>query len=210
MRLFGLENRVLSNRSSLFALLGECFPAILPSCWEVSSLAGLSGGSYLLESQPVSRTEKTFSTIKLIARAEGQAQSALFVNRRKEARILKQLKHFAYSPDVIGRNSDWLLLEWVAGDHPCQAQFLSSKFQYQLAEIVAKLHCQTLLSYRLPLRNEIAHYGYRIDKKEYLRDGNDYIIISYTPRCQTLSNLHLHIWTFIQGTYFVSKKCRRC
>ncbi|ETT07925.1 putative thiamine diphosphokinase [Providencia alcalifaciens PAL-2] len=165
MRLFGLENRVLSNRSSLFALLGECFPAILPSCWEVSSLAGLSGGSYLLESQPVSRTEKTFSTIKLIARAEGQAQSALFVNRRKEARILKQLKHFAYSPDVIGRNSDWLLLEWGAGDHPCHAQFLSSKFQYQLAEIVAKLHCQTLLSYRLPLRNEIAHYGYRIDKK---------------------------------------------
>lgn len=165
MRLCGLENRVLSNQSSLFALLAECFPAVLASCWEVSPLAGLSGGSYLVENRYATQTQDTVPSIKLIARSDGQAQNALYVNRRKEAHILKQLKDFPYSPQVIGRNSHWLLLEWVDGDHPSCEQFLASEFQKNLAEIVAKLHNHGVLNYRLPLRNEIAHYGYLIDNK---------------------------------------------
>ncbi|MEQ4708223.1 phosphotransferase [Providencia huaxiensis] len=127
----------------------------------MSPLAGLSGGSYLLQcSLPGSQ-------VKLIARADGNAQTALYVNRKKEARILQQLRAFSFTPKVIGRNSQWLLLGWCEGQHPDNHVFLQSSFQCELANIVTQLHRAPLLGYHLQLRDEISHYGYLIDKKRF-------------------------------------------
>nr|WP_282563996.1 phosphotransferase [Providencia rettgeri] len=129
--------------------------------WKISSLTGLSGGSYLLQ------CFLPGSEVKLIARADGTAQTALYVNRKKEARILQQLRAFSFMPKVIGRNSQWLLLGWCEGQHPDNKAFLLPSFQCELANIVAQLHRAPLLGYRLQLCDEISHYGYLIDKKRF-------------------------------------------
>ncbi len=159
VKLFGLESTILSNQQSLFRLLVTHFPTISVRDWKISSLTGLSGGSYLVECFLPARE------VKLIARADGNAQTALYVDRKKEARILQQLRAYSFTPQVIGRNSQWLLLGWCEGQHPDNNTFLLPSYQCELANIVTQLHCAPLLGYHLQLRNEISHYGYLIDKK---------------------------------------------
>lgn len=149
----------MSDKASLFTLLARYFPNFLPQDWKITPLAGLSGGTYLLQTQCANQR------VSLIARIDGQIQSSLYVDRDKEARILKQLEQFSYAPKLIGRNSHWLLLTWCEGTNPNHTTFISPEFQTKLANIVAQLHCHPLLNYRLQLRNEIAHYGVLIDKK---------------------------------------------
>ncbi|MGJ3352798.1 phosphotransferase [Providencia sp. Je.9.19] len=149
----------MNNNNALFSLLMRYFPHVLTQNWEITPLAGLSGGTYLLQ------TRCAHQRISLIARADGQTQSSLYVDRDKEARILKQLEQFPYAPKLIGRNNHWLLLTWCVGQNPHYTTFVSPEFQAKLANIVAQLHCHPLLNYRLQLRNEIAHYGALIDKK---------------------------------------------
>ncbi len=79
----------------------------------------MSGGSYLLECFLPARE------VKLIARADGNAQTALYVDRKKEARILQQLRAYSFTPQVIGRNSQWLLLGWCEGQHPDNNTFVT-------------------------------------------------------------------------------------
>lgn len=159
MKLFGLENIILSNVRALYSLLACYYPRILQQNWEITSLIGLSGGSYLVQAK------HEINPVILIARADGKAQSSLYVNRSKEAKILKQLQQFTYSPKFIGRNNHWLLLNWCEGENPTSSAFLSTHFQSQLANIIGQLHCYPLFNYQLQLRHEIAHYGYLIDKK---------------------------------------------
>lgn len=186
MRSFGQEKTILSNDSALLALLAGCFPNINVKTWEVTPLAGLSGGTYHLRSH----------TLNLIARAQSQAQTALFVNRRKEARVLHQLQHFGQAPKVLARNSDWLLLSWCDGQQPSDTQFLTPTFQSLLAATIAKLHTQPLLTYRLQLRQEIAHYGYLVDPK---RQGprwhrwHHHFLSAPMPRVLKLAPAHMDI-----------------
>ena len=190
MKLCGLENTVLNSSLSLHSLLRQHFPDISSNTWEVSSLEGLSGGSYLVRSSQINYP------LKLIARADGVTQSALYVNRRKEARILNQLHDFTYSPGVIGLNHHWLLLEWCEGEHPDTESFLSPRLQCQLAYILAQLHSHSLLGYRLPLRNEILHYGYLIDNKRLSprwKKLHHYFSTVPLPRILKLAPAHMDI-----------------
>nr|ELR5224796.1 thiamine kinase [Providencia rettgeri]ELR5256573.1 thiamine kinase [Providencia rettgeri] len=147
------------NRQSLITLLSTYFPEIKSSHWEITPLTGLSGGSYLLQCVQSNRT------LQLVARANGETQSCLYVDRRKEARILRQLQPYTFAPTVVGYNAQWLLLAWCEGLHPGPSTFLSADFQCQLANTLAQLHCSALFGYRLQLRDEIAHYGYLVDTK---------------------------------------------
>lgn len=124
-------------------------------------LAGLSGGSYHLT------TSHSGTVIELIARAAGLAQASLFVDRRKESRVLQQLQYFdfAHAPKPLAQNAGWLLLSWCKGSHPSHQQFMSPLFQSALAAVIAKLHNQPLLRYRLQLKAEIAHYGRLVDHR---------------------------------------------
>ncbi len=78
------------NLNALYGLLAYYFPHVLHQNWEVMPLTGLSGGSYLVQ------TKHEINPVILIARADGKAQSCLYVNRSKEAKILKQLEQFSY------------------------------------------------------------------------------------------------------------------
>ena len=118
-------------------------------------LAGLSGGTFLLNNQQR----------QVIARLQGDTQSHLYVNRQKERMILKQLVNFPAAPRSLGANADWLLLEWLPGQHPDQSLFLSVDFQRKLAALIASLHNHPKLTYDLQLQEEIIHYGRQIDKR---------------------------------------------
>lgn len=143
------------------ALLSVNFPAIAPRYWEVTPLEGLSGGSYLVQSQ------RHDNPIKLVARVNGQRQNSLYISRRKEAHILRQLQPISFVQTVVAHNAQWLLLEWCEGQHPSHNRFYSTEFQQQVANIAAKLHCSSLFPYQLDLRAEIAHYGERIDQRRF-------------------------------------------
>lgn len=190
MKLFGQEKTVLSNQQSLLALLAIHFPEITTDHWEMTLLSGLSGGSYLLN------CNHPDSNVKLIARADGKTQAALYVKRHKEARILHQLQPCSFSPKVIGQNAQWLLLAWCEGQHPDNQTFLSNSFQHQLAATVAKLHCCSLLGYRLQLRYEIAHYGYLVDKKRFSprwKKLHHHFLSSAFPATLKLAPAHMDI-----------------
>nr|ELR5229698.1 phosphotransferase [Providencia rettgeri] len=149
----------MSNMQSLLALLSAHFPAISNKCWEISPLDGLSGGSFLVQSRQPNYP------LKLVARADTYRQNALYVSRRKEARILRQIQHLPFAQAVVAHNAEWLVLAWSEGQHPSEDLFYSQEFQQKLASIVATLHCSSLLTYTLPLRAEIAHYGERVDQQ---------------------------------------------
>lgn len=190
MRSSGQEKTILSNQHSLLALLARYFPDINSQDWQITSLAGLSGGSYRL------RATIKMHTIDVIARAQGTVQSSLMVNRRKEARVLHQLRGFAQAPRQLARNHDWLLLSWCDGQHPSAEQFLTPQFQSALAETIAKLHTQPLLSYRLQLRHEIAHYGYLIDRKRQQprwQRLHHYFLSAPMPKTLKLAPAHMDI-----------------
>ncbi len=161
MKSFGLEKIILSDIPSLLALLSTHFPAISAQCWEISPLAGLSGGSFLVESH------QSNYLLKLVARADTHRQSALYISRRKEARILRQIQHLPFAQAVVAHNAEWLVLAWREGRHPSDKTFCSAEFQRELANTIATLHCSSLLTYTLPLRAEIAHYGERIDQQRF-------------------------------------------
>ena len=146
---------------SLLALLSAHFPAISNKCWEISPLVGLSGGSFLVESHQPN------CPLKLVARADTYRQNALYVSRHKEARILQQIQHLPFAQAVVAHNAEWLVLAWCEGQHPHEDRFYSQEFQQKLASIVATLHCSSLLTYTLPLRAEIAHYGERVDQQRF-------------------------------------------
>lgn len=153
-------------------------------------LSGLSGGSYLLQSQ------QTDNPIKLIARTDGKTQSALYVDRRKEACILRQLDNRPFAPKVIGRNSQWLLLEWCDGQHPDPITFVSENFQSHLAKTIAQLHCSPLFGFRLQLRDEIAHYGQFIDTKRFSphwKKLHHHFLFSSMPKTLKLAPAHMDI-----------------
>ena len=149
----------MSEKASLFSLLERYFPNFFPQDWKITPLVGLSGGTYLLQAQCSNQS------INVIARADGKTQSSLYVDRDKEARVLKQLEQFSHAPKLLGRNSHWLLLTWCEGHNPDYITFVSPEFQVKLANIITQLHSYPLFNYRLQLRNEIAHYGVLIDKK---------------------------------------------
>ncbi len=190
MKFSGQEKTILSNRHSLLALLARYFPEITSKDWEITPLTGLSGGSYHL------RAIVKMQPINVIARAQGKTQSSLMVNRRKEARVLQQLQGFVQAPRQLARNRDWLLLSWCDGHHPSPEQFLTPQFQSALAATIAKLHTQPLLSYRLQLRDEIAHYGYLIDRKRqqprWLR-LHHYFLSTPMPKMLKLAPAHMDI-----------------
>lgn len=146
---------------SLLALLSTRFPAISTKCWEISPLVGLSGGSFLVESHQPN------CPLKLVARVDTYLQNALYVSRHKEARILRQIQHLPFAQAVVAHNAEWLVLAWSEGQHPSENMFYSREFQQELASIIATLHCSSLLTYTLPLRAEIAHYGERVDQQRF-------------------------------------------
>ncbi|EPL6453173.1 phosphotransferase [Providencia rettgeri] len=146
---------------SLLALLSTRFPAISTKCWEISPLVGLSGGSFLVESHQPN------CPLKLVARVDTYRQNALYVSRHKEARILRQIQHLPFAQAVVAHNAEWLVLAWSEGQHPSENMFYSREFQQELASIIATLHCSSLLTYTLPLRAEIAHYGERVDQQRF-------------------------------------------
>ncbi|WP_369311995.1 phosphotransferase [Providencia rettgeri] len=146
---------------SLLVLLSKNFPAISAQCWEITPLIGLSGGSFLIESLHPDHP------LKLLARADTHRQNALYVSRRKEARILRQIQHLPFAQRVVARNAEWLVLAWCEGHHPSHNLFYSMDFQRKLANTIARLHCSPLLTYTLPLKAEIAHYGERIDPQRF-------------------------------------------
>lgn len=181
---------ILNSERSLFALLARSFPDIDQPDWEITPLAGLSGGTYRL------RAEQAKQVVHVIARAQGQTQASLFVSRRKEARILQQLAGFGHAPKQLARNTEWLLLSWCEGGHPSHEQFLTSQFQSSLAAVVAKLHNQPLLGYRLQLRQEIIHYGYLVDPKRssprWLR-WHRHFLFETMPKTLKLAPAHMDI-----------------
>jgi len=190
VRLFGQEKTILTNNDSLWLLLRRYFPKIDIKHWEITPLAGLSGGTYRL------RAALADQVVELIARAQGQVQHALYVNRRKEAKVLQQLHGFGQAPKQLARNRDWLLLSWCDGQHPSHTQYLSPEFQSLLAATIAKLHTQPLLSYPLQLRQEMAHYGELIDPKRknprWLR-WHKYFLSAPTPKTLKLAPAHMDI-----------------
>ncbi len=145
----------MNKPSSLAELLARLYPQISHAAWSMKPLAGLSGGTFLL----------TCKQKQIIARSQGDTQSHLYVNRQKERSILKQLVDFSAAPRTLGANTDWLLIEWLPGQHPDQQLFHSVDFQYKLAALIAALHHQPKLSYDLALQEEIIHYGQQIDKR---------------------------------------------
>ncbi|EKT63980.1 phosphotransferase [Providencia burhodogranariea] len=181
---------ILNSENSLFELLARSFPDIEQPNWEITPLAGLSGGTYRL------RASQAKQVIRVIARAQGQAQASLFVNRRKEARILQQLQGFGHAPKQLARNAEWLLLSWCEGEHPSHDQFLTPQFQSSLAAVVAKLHRQPLLGYRLQLRQEIIHYGHLVDPKRssshWLRWHKHFLCVAM-PKTLKLAPAHMDL-----------------
>ncbi|EKT56391.1 Thiamine kinase [Providencia sneebia DSM 19967] len=172
--------------ASLLSLLGRTFSEVSPHQWEITPLNGLSGGTYHLKS----------SFLHVIARISSKAQTSLFVDRRKEMRVLQQLRHFGHAPKALARNAHWLLLSWCKGEHPSEERFYTSQFQSSLADVVAKLHTQPLLSYSLPLRNEIIHYGRLIDKKRYSPQWHKlhgFFLAAKMPNILKLAPAHMDI-----------------
>lgn len=180
----------MSSDASLLTLLAHYFPDVSQQDWKIAPLEGLSGGTYLLESQRLG------SIVRVIARTNGKQQSSLFIDRSKEAKVLKQLQYVAFSPKFIGKNSTWLLLTWQEGSHPDDTLFLSPAYQLRLAGIVAKLHCQPLFGHRLQLRDEFAHYGDCIDRKRQSPRWHSlhrYFLSARMPKVLKLAPAHLDI-----------------
>lgn len=79
-----------------------------------------------------------------------------FVDRQREYRVLRQLRHAGLGPQPLGWQSPWLLQGWLPGEMLTPAQFTA-----QHAEVLAlllRLHQQPLTGYRLRLAPLLQRY----------------------------------------------------
>ncbi|WP_241581556.1 thiamine kinase [Rosenbergiella nectarea] len=84
------------------------------------------------------------------------AQPLPFVNRQREFRILRQLRHSQLAIRPKEYNSGRLTVEWVEGT-PLAGERFTAKNR-ELLQLIIRLHQQPLFGYRLPLLSLLQNY----------------------------------------------------
>lgn len=133
---------------TLDRLIRQQFPAA-NAAGSFSALDGLSGFSV-----QVSLGDST-----LLARRAASGQTMPGVDRQREYRLLRKLAGSGLTPDVHGRNAEWLLLGWQPGA-VLSADELDNRLEDLVDEVIC-LHHQPLSGYRLQLMPLLMDYWQR-------------------------------------------------
>lgn len=153
---FGLEVIILNNLKNLFCLLKEKYPKIKYSDWMIYKLKGDSGRSFLIKQK--------YSKYKIVAR-KYKKNSFLGISNKREGKILDYLFHFNYSPKLLARRKDWLLIEWIDGRIFNKNIDSFWKFCNQLAKVYSELHSLILSGYSLKIKKYLSNCWFLIDTK---------------------------------------------
>jgi len=128
----------------LTALIQQQWPAASVA-GHFSALPGLSGNSLYMQSEQG----------ELLAR-RAPLQPVPFVNRQREYRILRQLRHRALGPLPLGWRAPWLLQSWLPGETLTAAGFNAQR--QAVLHLVTRLHQQPLTGYPLHLLPLLQRY----------------------------------------------------
>lgn len=107
-------------------------------------LPGLSGNSWLLHQSQ-----------QRVLRATPQ-QPLPFINRQREYRILKKLRHTTIAPTPYTYHQGELTVEWITGETLSATHFVPTNDE--LIELLMALHRRPLFGYRLQLYPLLVHY----------------------------------------------------
>ncbi|HHQ6599910.1 TPA: phosphotransferase [Serratia fonticola] len=174
-----------NTESQLRRLLSNRLPAVNTAGCHFSLVQGLSGESWRIDS----------GDVQLLARPQTPEKRMLGVNRRREGQVLKRAG-LGIGPKVWLQSSEWLIVEWLAGESVDETAFASLTANGELAELTARLHNRGLSGYRLDLQQQFTRYWKQIDRRRltpaWLR-WQRYFINGTMPRPLQLATLHMDI-----------------
>lgn len=87
------------------------------------------------------------------------AEPLPFVNRQREYRLLRKLRHIRQAPRGLALNRQWLLLSWQAGHILSQPAFMARMPEW--IALLSQVHHQPLSGYRLTLFPLLESYWQR-------------------------------------------------
>ncbi|MCC3701271.1 phosphotransferase [Rouxiella badensis] len=155
MKLSGLAAVPFKINSSLRSLVEKHLPADYSAGCVFTPVEGLSSESWRIESP----------THRYLARLESAEKQLLWIDRRRENRLLRHLSSTGIAPQVLRWAYPWLVVSWVDGETLSQALFFSAEQQRQLAALLARLHGVAPQGEVLDIRRRLGRYWQAIDRR---------------------------------------------